>query len=99
MNRRLIEISEEIKTLTELESEMEKYIEEVRKEQLELRNFILEMVEASWQKGLGKEAFVNKMILFDEQFTREIHRLENRLIDIEFIKKRMINLYSSVIPY
>ncbi len=94
----LSEIIEEISVLEEMENQLKIYIEDVRKEQSNFRNFVQEIMHSAWQQGIAKEAFLKRISIYNEEFTKQIQKLENSLLDIIETRKWVFRLYQSMIP-
>jgi hypothetical protein len=90
-----VNLIEEIGKLQEIENTLENYINELRSEQVYLRNFMQEMSYTSWQQGNAKESFFNRTNNYFDEFTREIQFLENVLLDITETRRTLHFQYVS----
>lgn len=74
--------SKDIMTLKEMDNQLADYIKNIRSEQIRFRGFIQEVTETAWKQGEVKMAFLKEMIEHNEQFSKEIQRLENVRLEI-----------------
>ena len=87
------EIAVEINRLKEMEHQFELYIDAIRVEQNALKNFMLLIEYTAWQQGNGKEAFFNRVSVYNEDFTKQIQLLENALLEIIETRNYLTKLY------
>ncbi|WP_110928864.1 hypothetical protein [Bacillus massiliglaciei] len=91
---RKTELYQEIQVLNEMKFLLENYIQTFRMEQANLRDFINEIGDAAWKSGKAKEAFFNRVSNYEDDFVRNIQRLENTYLAIVETRTQISKLYS-----